>query len=54
MDDYSQIGLTVEEYAAEKLGIPELSELKAKKQAKVLNKFKENQLEMLQKFVDDE
>ena len=54
MDDYCQIGLTVEEYAAEKLGIPELSELKAKKQTKVLNKYKEDQLEILQKFVEDE
>ena len=54
MDDYSQIGLTVEEYAAEKLGIPELSELKAKKQTKVLNKYKKDLLAALEKFVDDE
>ena len=52
MDDYSQIGLTVKEYAAEKLGIPELSELKAKKRTKVLNKYKKDLLEALEKFVD--
>lgn len=54
MDDYCQIGLTPEEYAAEKLGIPDLSELKTKKQSKVIRKFKEDQNEELCKFLEDE
>ena len=54
MDDYSQIGLSPEEYASEKLGIPNLSELKAKKQTKVLNKFKEDQQDVIIKFQEDE
>ena len=54
MNDYCQIGLTPEEYAAEKLGIPDLSELKTKKQSKVIRKFKEDQNDELCKFLEDE
>jgi len=54
MDDYCKIGLTVEEYAADNFRISELSKEKPKKQVKVLNKFKEQQFEILEKFVEDE
>ena len=54
MNDYCQIGLTPEEYAAEKLGIPDLSELKTNEQSKVIRKFKEEKFEELSKFLEDE
>ncbi|CBY14447.1 unnamed protein product [Oikopleura dioica] len=54
MDDYCKIGLTVEEYAADNFRISELSKEKPKKQVKVLNKFKEQQFEILEKFVEDD